>query len=87
MLVLSRKPDEKIFVGDDIILTVLQIRGGNIRIGIEAPREMTIIRDELSKAPAPERASRTAKPRQGQKDRGKTPLGRRVRSDRRSGNV
>jgi carbon storage regulator len=47
MLVLTRKPGEKIQVGDDITITVLAINGGKIRLGIDAPDDVVIVRHEL----------------------------------------
>ncbi len=47
MLVLTRKVDEQILIGDDIKITVLRVRGNSIRIGIEAPRSTRVIRGEL----------------------------------------
>jgi carbon storage regulator len=47
MLVLSRKPSERILIGDDIAVTVVRIGPNNVRIGIEAPRSMNIVREEL----------------------------------------
>ena len=47
MLVLTRKPGEGIVVGDDIVITVLDVKGGNIRIGIDAPQDMKIYRQEV----------------------------------------
>jgi len=47
MLVLSRKLGEKIMVGDDIVITVVDIDRGKIRLGIEAPRDLPIYRQEL----------------------------------------
>jgi carbon storage regulator len=47
MLVLSRKPGETIVVGDDIIVTVVSINGNRIKLGIEAPPEVSIKRREL----------------------------------------
>jgi len=48
MLVLSRKLHEEIHIGNDITITVLQVKGRVIRLGIEAPRDIRIIRGELS---------------------------------------
>lgn len=54
MLVLSRRSGEGIVIDGKISVTVLEIRGGQIRLGIEAPREISIQRDELVGA-APKR--------------------------------
>jgi carbon storage regulator len=47
MLVLTRKPGEKVYVGKDISLTVLEVKGNRIRIGIDAPAEIPVVRAEL----------------------------------------
>ncbi|EAQ80162.1 carbon storage regulator [Blastopirellula marina] len=47
MLVLTRKPGETIRIGDDIVITISQLKGGRVRIGIDAPPEMGIRRGEL----------------------------------------
>jgi len=47
MLVLSRKLGEKIYIGDNICITVVDIDRGKIRLGIEAPRDVSIYRQEL----------------------------------------
>ncbi|HMF18648.1 MAG TPA: carbon storage regulator [Gemmataceae bacterium] len=47
MLVLSRKLGEKIYINDNICITVVDIDRGKIRLGIEAPREVPIFRQEL----------------------------------------
>lgn len=47
MLVLSRKVGERIWIGEDISVTVVRITGGGVRIGIEAPAEMAVVREEL----------------------------------------
>jgi carbon storage regulator len=47
MLVLSRKLGEKILIGDNIYITVVDIDRGKIRLGIEAPRDVPIYRQEL----------------------------------------
>ncbi len=50
MLVLTRKQGEKILIGDDIVITVLDVRGDSIRIGVDAPRGVRIQRDEVLRA-------------------------------------
>ena len=47
MLVLTRKAGEGIVIGDDIKITVVEIKGGGIRIGIDAPQDMKIYRQEV----------------------------------------
>ena len=47
MLVLSRKPMERIHIGDNVVVTVLEIRGNKARIGIDAPKEVHVLRSEL----------------------------------------
>ncbi len=47
MLVLSRKKDEKILIGDSITLMVIEIRGDKVRLGIDAPRDVTVHRQEV----------------------------------------
>jgi carbon storage regulator len=47
MLVLSRKKEEKIIIGDDIVITIVEIRGDKVRIGIEASQDIPIHRQEV----------------------------------------
>lgn len=47
MLVLSRKQDEKIIIGDSITLMVVSINGDKVRLGIDAPKNVTIHREEV----------------------------------------
>jgi carbon storage regulator len=47
MLVLSRKQSERIRVGNDIVVTVVRLSGDKVRLGIEAPSNMVVLRDEL----------------------------------------
>lgn len=50
MLILSRLKGEKIIIGQDIVLTVLDVAGDQVRIGIEAPKDIPIHREEIYKA-------------------------------------
>lgn len=56
MLVLSRRVGERIRVGDDVVVTVVRVSGGAVRIGIEAPRELSVLREELVGVPHGEHA-------------------------------
>lgn len=47
MLVLSRHRDESIMIGDDVVITIVDIRGDKVRLGIKAPQEITVHRQEV----------------------------------------
>jgi carbon storage regulator len=47
MLVLSRKPGERILIGDNVSVTIVRIGPNTVRLGIDAPRAMNIVREEL----------------------------------------
>lgn len=47
MLVLSRQSDETIIIGDNIRVTIVEVRGDKVRIGIDAPRDVTVHRQEI----------------------------------------
>jgi carbon storage regulator len=61
MLVLSRKATERLRLGDSIVITIVQINGDKVRLGIEAPPNVRVLRDELEEftPPNPARASCT----------------------------
>lgn len=48
MLILTRKPGESIRIGDDIVVAVMGVNGNQVRVGIEAPRDVNIARQELT---------------------------------------
>ena len=48
MLVLSRKPGERILIGDQVQITIVRIGPNTVRLGIDAPRDMNIVREELT---------------------------------------
>ena len=47
MLVLTRKTNQSIMIGDDIEITILSVSGDKVRIGIEAPRDISVFRQEV----------------------------------------
>lgn len=50
MLILSRKIDQKIRIGDDIILTIIDVKGDQVKIGVEAPSDVKVYRQEVFSA-------------------------------------
>jgi carbon storage regulator len=50
MLILSRRPGESFTIGDDVVVTVVGVSGNQIRLGITAPREVRVLREEIYKA-------------------------------------
>ena len=54
MLVLTRKQRQEIRIGEHITVTILRIKGQQVRIGVEAPADVKVLRGELSPLPAPE---------------------------------
>ena len=63
MLVLTRKNHEEIVIGDDITVTVLEIRGNTVKLGLTAPREVSIRRGELPVTPQAPAAAGVSVPR------------------------
>ncbi|WP_417851017.1 carbon storage regulator CsrA [Thalassoglobus sp.] len=57
MLVLSRHRDESIMIGDDVVITIVDIRGDKVRLGIQAPTEIPVHRQEVYEAIQRERSS------------------------------
>ncbi len=47
MLILTRRVGEKLIIGDDVIVTILSLKGNQIRVGIDAPREVKVHRQEV----------------------------------------
>lgn len=60
MLVLTRRAGESIIIGTDIVVTVLEVRGDQVRVGIDAPRSVTVHREEIFRAVERENASAVA---------------------------
>ena len=61
MLVLSRKRDERIVINDNIVITIVEIRGDKVRLGLEAPVEMSVHRQEVYDALQRERSGSSPK--------------------------
>ena len=47
MLIITRRPGEKIMLGDDIVVHVMEIVGNSVRVGVEAPRSVSVYREEI----------------------------------------
>jgi carbon storage regulator len=47
MLIITRRPGEKVMVGDDIVVEVIEVSGSSVRIGIDAPRSVPVYREEI----------------------------------------
>ncbi|HZZ29090.1 MAG TPA: carbon storage regulator [Pirellulales bacterium] len=60
MLVLSRKQSERIRLGKDIIVTVVRVAGDKVRLGIDAPADMVVLRDELDTRAVPSRPTESS---------------------------
>lgn len=65
MLVLSRRESERIKLGNSIVITVVRVAGDKVRLGIEAPADMVVLREELEPHARPEGAVPTAIPAGG----------------------
>lgn len=50
MLIITRRPGEKIVLGDDIVVTVMEISGQTVRVGIDAPKALPVYREEIWEA-------------------------------------
>ena len=50
MLILTRKTNEKIRIGNDITLTILEVRGDQVKVGVEAPKDVKVFRQEVFNA-------------------------------------
>ena len=62
MLILTRKEGESLRLGDDITVTVVSVKGGNVRVGITAPRELAVHREEIYQKISEDEAASSPKP-------------------------
>ena len=57
MLIITRRPGEKIMLGDDVVVEVIEVSGSSVRIGIDAPRSLRVFREEIWRAVRDENAA------------------------------
>jgi len=57
MLIITRRPGEKIMLGDDIVVEVIEVSGSNVRVGIAAPKSVAVYREEIWRAVKEENAA------------------------------
>ena len=50
MLIITRRPGEKVMLGDDVVIEVIEVSGSSVRIGIDAPKSVPVYREELWRA-------------------------------------
>jgi carbon storage regulator len=63
MLIITRRPGEKVMIGDDIVVEVIEVSGSSVRIGIDAPKSVRVYREEIySAVKAENTAAATADP-------------------------
>jgi carbon storage regulator CsrA len=85
MLVLSRKKNESIIIGDNVRIEVLQVKGNTIRLGISAPQEVKVLRGELSPFEVPTTKSKSVDQKADSKilvaESGKGPMSLKIEID------
>ena len=60
MLIITRRPGEKLMVGDDVVIEVIEVSGSSVRIGIAAPKSIPVYREEIYTAVKEENAAAAA---------------------------
>ena len=60
MLIITRRPGEKVMVGDDVVVEVIEVNGSSVRIGIAAPKSIPVYREEIWTAVRAENAAAAA---------------------------
>jgi len=57
MLIITRRPGEKVMLGDDVVVEVIEVSGSSVRIGIDAPKSVPVYREEIWRAVRDENAA------------------------------
>jgi carbon storage regulator len=66
VLIITRRPGEKIMLGDDVVIEVIEVSGSSVRVGIDAPKSVPVYREEIWRAVKDENAAAAAiEPDQG----------------------
>jgi carbon storage regulator len=60
MLIITRRPGEKVMIGDDVVVEVIEVSGSSVRIGIAAPKSVRVYREEIYSAVKEENAAAAA---------------------------
>ena len=60
MLIITRRPGEKIMLGDDVVIEVMEVSGSSVRVGIQAPKSIPVYREEIWRSVQQENAAAAA---------------------------
>lgn len=60
MLIITRRPGEKIMLGDDVVIEVMEVSGSSVRVGIQAPKSVPVYREEIWRSVKEENAAASA---------------------------
>ena len=60
MLIITRRPGEKIMLGDDVVIEVIEVSGSSVRVGIQAPKSVPVYREEIWRSVKEENAAAAA---------------------------
>ena len=60
MLIITRRPGEKIMLGDDVVIEVMEVSGSSVRVGIQAPKSVPVYREEIWRSVQEENAAAAA---------------------------